>query len=189
MPAFGVTPIHALTTELPVRGVATGLAAELFASTLDVYVILGDVSSNPLDLSTADGRPATVAAAHDRLARMIGADRESFSADDAREFATAADRCLTDRLVRMAERVCLSTIGRPAAAIIAGSGEFLAVRVAERVIDVGGRIISLNEAWGPIASAAGCAFAIVRLAAESLELQHWPPVPSQRPGLATEIPS
>ena len=107
------TPIHALATELPVRGVPTGLAAELFASTLDVYLTLGDLAPNPTDLSTADGRPATVGAAHDRLARMIGADRESFSTEDAREFARAADRCLTDRLVRAAERACLATIGRP----------------------------------------------------------------------------
>jgi probable H4MPT-linked C1 transfer pathway protein len=163
------TPIHALTTELPVRGVLTGLAAELFASTLDVYLILGDIASNPLDLSTADGRPATAEATRDRLARMIGADRESFSEVDARDFARAADHCLTDRLVQEAERACRSTIGRPAAAVIAGSGDFLAARVARRVIEPDGRILSLNEAWGPVASAAGCAHAVVRLAAERLE--------------------
>jgi probable H4MPT-linked C1 transfer pathway protein len=165
------TPIHALTTELPVRGVPTGLAAELFASTLDVYMILGDIASNPLDLSTADGRPATVEAARDRLARMIGADRESFSPDDARDFAMAADRCLTDRLARTAERACRATIGQPAVAVIAGSGDFLAERVARRVIGPRGRILSLNEAWGPVASAAGCAYALVRLVAERLDAE------------------
>ena len=41
------TPVHALATELPFRGVPTGLAAELFASTLDVYLVLGDIASNP----------------------------------------------------------------------------------------------------------------------------------------------
>jgi probable H4MPT-linked C1 transfer pathway protein len=162
------TPIHALASELPVRGVPTGLAAELFASTLDVYLILGDISPDPLDLSTADGRPATVTAAHDRLARMIGGDRESFSSDDALELAAAADHCLTDRLVRSAERACRDTVGRPLAAIIAGSGEFLAARVAGRLLGPGRRIISLHDAWGPIASAAGCAFALVRLAEEGL---------------------
>ena len=65
------TPVCALATELPVRGIATGLAAEIFASTLDVYLTLGDIESNPTDLSTADGRPATVEAARDRLARMV----------------------------------------------------------------------------------------------------------------------
>src|SRR5438445_198069 len=35
------TPLCALATELPFRGIPTGLAAELFASTLDVYLTLG----------------------------------------------------------------------------------------------------------------------------------------------------
>ena len=98
------TPVCALATELPLRGIATGLAAEIFASTLDVYLTLGDIESNPSDLSTADGRPATVEAARDRLARMVGADRDGFSADDALAFAQAADECLIDRLVLAAER-------------------------------------------------------------------------------------
>ena len=85
------TPVCALATELPFRGVPTGLAAELFASTLDVYLTLGEIAPDPKDLSTADGRPATVDAARDRLARMVGADRDGFSADDALAFARAAD--------------------------------------------------------------------------------------------------
>ena len=46
--------------ELPFRGAPTGLTAELFATTLDVYLTLGEIPSDPGDLSTADGRPATV---------------------------------------------------------------------------------------------------------------------------------
>jgi probable H4MPT-linked C1 transfer pathway protein len=163
------TPIHALATEFPFRGVPTGLAAELFASTLDVYLVLGDVASSLLDLSTADGRPATIEAAHDRLARMICADRESFSLEDARQFAHDADLCLTKRLVRATECACGATIGQALAAVIAGSGDFLAARVARRVIPPGGRIVSLDEAWGPVASAAGCAYAVVQLAAERFD--------------------
>ncbi len=40
------TPVCALATELPLRGITTGLAAEIFASTLDVYLTLGDIESN-----------------------------------------------------------------------------------------------------------------------------------------------
>jgi (4-(4-[2-(gamma-L-glutamylamino)ethyl]phenoxymethyl)furan-2-yl)methanamine synthase len=159
------TPVHALATELPFRGVPTGLAAELFASTLDVYLILGDIASNPLDLSTADGRPATAEAARDRLARMICTDREGFSDDDAREFARAADKCLTRQLLRAAERACRATIGQPSAAVIGGSGDFLSGRVARGVIRAEGTIVSLKQAWGPAASAAGCAYAVLQLAA------------------------
>jgi probable H4MPT-linked C1 transfer pathway protein len=164
------TPICALATELPLRGIATGLAAEIFASTLDVYLLLGDTEPNPSDLSTADGRPATVAAARDRLARMVGTDRDGLSAADAVEFARAADLCLLDRLTHAAERVCQTRIGRPAAAVIAGSGDFLARRVALRVIEPGGPIISLKEAWGPLAASAGCATALVALASERVPL-------------------
>lgn len=162
------TPVHAVASELPFRGVPTGLAAELFASTLDVFLLLGDIPPNPTDLSTADGRPATLEASRDRLARMVGADRESFSLEDARAFAEAAGACLLERLAHVADRACRATVGRPAAAVIAGSGDFLARRLAEAVIEPGGPIISLNEAWGPVASAAGCAYALVRLAVERL---------------------
>jgi (4-(4-[2-(gamma-L-glutamylamino)ethyl]phenoxymethyl)furan-2-yl)methanamine synthase len=180
------TPVHALTTELPYRGVPTGLASELFASTLDVYLILGDIESNPLDLSTADGRPATPEAARDRLARMIGADRDSFSVDDAYAFARAADSCLMQRLTRAAERACQATIGRPAAAVIAGSGDFLARRLARCLIGPDGPMFRLDEAWGPVASAAGCAFALVQLASERIDRNgripstpHAPPICSE----------
>jgi (4-(4-[2-(gamma-L-glutamylamino)ethyl]phenoxymethyl)furan-2-yl)methanamine synthase len=162
------TPICALATELPLRGISTGLAAEIFASTLDIYLVSGDIEPEPDNRSTADGRPATVAAARDRLARMVGADRDSFSALDAIEFSQAADECLTARLCEAALRACTATIGRPAAAVISGSGSFLARRLAYRLIEAGGTVISLEEAWGAVASSAGCAFALVTLAAEML---------------------
>jgi probable H4MPT-linked C1 transfer pathway protein len=160
------TPICALATELPLRGIPTGLAAELFASTLDVYLVLGEIASDSADLSTADGRPATSASARERLARMVGADREGFTAEDAVAFARAADDCLIDRLVRAVDRACGPTIGRPHAAVVSGSGEFLARRLARRVIEPDGKIISLKEAWGERASSAGCAFALAVLASE-----------------------
>ena len=97
---------------------------------------------------------------------MVGADRDGFSPEDALAFALAADECLIDRLVRAADRATRPTIGRPAAAVVAGSGEFLARRLAGRVIEPDGPIISLKEAWGAVASSAGCAFALVKLAAE-----------------------
>jgi probable H4MPT-linked C1 transfer pathway protein len=163
------TPICALATELPFRGVMTGLAAEIFASTLDVYLMTGEIEPDADDLSTADGRPATREAARDRLARMIGADRDGFSIEDAVAFASAAEECLMERLAKAAVRACGPTIGVPAVAVVAGSGEFLARRLAQRVIELGGRLVDLKEAWGAVASSAGCAFALVRLVAERFD--------------------
>jgi probable H4MPT-linked C1 transfer pathway protein len=165
------TPVCALATELPMRGVSTGLAAEVFATTHDIYLTLGDIAPDPGDISTADGRPATVACARDRLARMICADREGFSADDALAFAQEVDRALMRRLRLAAERTCGATIGRPAAAVVAGSGEFLARRLAEQLIEPGGTIVGLNDAWGPVASSAACAHALAVLASERFRSQ------------------
>jgi probable H4MPT-linked C1 transfer pathway protein len=160
------TPICALATELPLGGIPTGLAAEIFASTLDVYLILGSIAPNPADLSTADGRPTTVRAARDRLARMVCADREGLSDEDALSLAQAADACLMSRLSQAAERASAPLHYRPGAAVVAGSGDFLARRLAQVVIEPNGPIISLKDAWGTLASSAGCAYALVALASE-----------------------
>ena len=157
------TPIMALATALPHRGIMTGLTAELFGSTLDVYLTLGLVPEDPNDRSTADGRPATVEAARDRLARMVGADRSSFDAEDARELARAADEALMSRLIEASHRACDATIGRPRTAIVAGSGAFLARRLAERIVEPGGPIVELEGLWGPSRSRAACAAAMVDL--------------------------
>jgi (4-(4-[2-(gamma-L-glutamylamino)ethyl]phenoxymethyl)furan-2-yl)methanamine synthase len=162
------TPLCALATELPVRGIPTGLAAEIFASTLDVYLTLGDIESIPTDLSTADGRPATIEAARDRMARMVGADRDGFSIQDALEFAQAADHRLLDRLAQAARLAAAPTIGRVTAAVVAGSGEFLARRLAQQLLEPDGPIVGLKEAWGTVSSSAGCAYAMVKLAAERI---------------------
>jgi (4-(4-[2-(gamma-L-glutamylamino)ethyl]phenoxymethyl)furan-2-yl)methanamine synthase len=159
------TPVCALAAELPWRGAATGLSAELFATTLDVYLTLGAIPPDPIDDATADGRPATVEAARDRLARMVGADREGFSADDALAFARAADEALMARLAAAADRAC-QEVGRPRGAVVAGSGGFLARRLADRLIEPGGTLVELDRAWGPVASSAGCAYALVVLAGE-----------------------
>ena len=66
------------------RGAANcPVAKELFATTWDAYLLLGELPEEPLSLHTADGRPATRACAADRLARMILADRTMFDDADA----------------------------------------------------------------------------------------------------------
>ena len=160
------TPICALTDKLPYRGQPTALMAELFATTLDVYLTLGEIQAKPLDISSADGRPATTEAARDRLARMVGADRDTFDNSDALTLAQGADEALIQRLIQAA---CLAT-GQPVGqVVVAGSGEFLARRLAARILQPGGTMVSLAEAWGPMASSAACAHALVVLAQEWVE--------------------
>lgn len=160
------TPLCAVASELPFRGQPTGLMAELFASTLDVYLMLGEIPSDPSDLSTADGRPSTADASVDRLARMVGADRDGFSSEDAFDFAQAADNAVMARLEAAVDRATAMTTGRPRHAVVSGSGEFLARKLAGKVLEPGGTVVSLSEAWGPVASGAACAHALVELARE-----------------------
>src|SRR5262249_6004559 len=62
----------------PLGAVAGGQgAAEWSATPLDASLILGPVAEAPDDRNTADGRPATRAAAPARLARMLCADLET----------------------------------------------------------------------------------------------------------------
>ena len=112
------TPLCALTDRAAYRGRATRLAAEVFATTLDVFVTLGRIAENPEDCATADGRPATIDASRDRLARTLCDDRETFTADDAVRLAHTLEECLLARLLQDAGRVLVEA---PKVVVIAGA--------------------------------------------------------------------
>ena len=63
------------------------VAAELFATTLDVYLTLGLIREDATDCDTANGRPATRAFARARLARMLGGDAETVSEEQTEQLA------------------------------------------------------------------------------------------------------
>jgi len=155
------TPVCAVVRELPYRDRPCPVASELFATMLDVYLILGAAPEDPDDCDTADGREATRERARERLARMIGADRTSFSAEDAALAAQAAAG-VQSVLVRSAlHRV---TVQGPSLdfAVIAGSGEAVLGPLTEGIAR---ERIFLSRLLGPEASAAAPAVALARLAA------------------------
>ena len=158
------TPLCTFGPTLPYRGEPTALMAELFATTADVYLTLGDLPPDTFDRSTADGGPLTYPAALDRLARMVGLDRDDFTADDAQSLAESAAAVLLDRLTTTAQRVTIEALGGPPpVVVVAGAGEFLAQRLAARVVAPGGSVRSLTDAWGLEASHAACAHALLAL--------------------------
>ncbi|AWM35835.1 Hydantoinase/oxoprolinase [Gemmata obscuriglobus] len=80
--------IYTGTRRTPVCAIKPWLtAAELFATTLDVYLTLNLIPENPNDCDTADGRPATRKHAHARLARMYCADATEVPEDHTRTLA------------------------------------------------------------------------------------------------------
>ncbi len=163
------TPISALATWLNFRGSPTGLAAERFATTLDIYNVLRWITPDPDDLETADGRPRTREASRDRLARMVCLDGDDFREGEAIALARAAHEALIDRLIAagqlVIEHLRTSTHeGRPWTFVVSGSAEFLAEEVAGRLgsstVPHNGEIVQLSQLWGVDASAAGPAYAV-----------------------------
>lgn len=147
------------------------LCAELFATTADVYVVLGRLPEDTSDTQTANGRPLTVEHSRVRLARMLGGDREELDDDDLHEFARAVHERLKGRLLGSARKAYfISARGAPECrgVVVSGEGEFLAREVAADLF--GGsafsHVVSLNNELGPAVSACAPAYAVAVLAAE-----------------------
>jgi (4-(4-[2-(gamma-L-glutamylamino)ethyl]phenoxymethyl)furan-2-yl)methanamine synthase len=144
-----------------------GGAAEQFATTHDVALLLGDVSEDPTDCDTADGRPATRLAAHARLARMVCADTDTLSLDDTAALARTIREIQLTLLRRAWDRVTGGLSRAPRAVFLAGSGEFLG-RQLLAALDDPPRILSMADQVGPARSGAAAALAVACLAADSL---------------------
>jgi (4-(4-[2-(gamma-L-glutamylamino)ethyl]phenoxymethyl)furan-2-yl)methanamine synthase len=166
------TPLCAVAYSVPIGHGDTGngysqLAAELFATTQDVYLLQGDIAENSDDLDTANGRSATVADAHNRLARQFCCDRSEVSLEEAKSIATFLADVQRQRITGAMDRV-LSTLSPPCSAVIvSGEGSFL----TNRILDAHARLKdiprhSLMEMFSTEASTAACAFALARLASE-----------------------
>jgi probable H4MPT-linked C1 transfer pathway protein len=122
------SPLCAVVAALPYSGRQCPVAHELFATTWDAYLTLGDLPEDPESTHTADGRPATKAAARDRLARMICADRTLFSDSDALAAATAVARAQAAKIAIAAQGIVRKMASPPERIVIAGQGEFRPVR-------------------------------------------------------------
>jgi probable H4MPT-linked C1 transfer pathway protein len=174
------TPLCALSQTVRWRGRETPVAAELFATTLDAYLLLGDIAPDETDCHTANGKPATVAAAHDRIARMVCCDRDELPLKDAVEFSRQwrdmQERLIADRLRGVAARLprgeqpgCseAAELLENVSVVLSGSGEFLARRVLAVVFKREGAVrVSLTERLGPGVAEGACAYAVAVLLRE-----------------------
>ncbi len=125
------TPVRAMAGRAPVAGTWVSIAAELFATSADVYRILGELPQEADQMPAADSREKTVVASCARLARMVGADAGDASWRDlAAWFAEAQLRQVVDGAMLVSSRAVL----RPEAPVVgAGAGQHLAARLAARL--------------------------------------------------------
>jgi probable H4MPT-linked C1 transfer pathway protein len=163
------TPVSAVVRTLPWRDRDCPVASELFATTADAYVVLGDIPEDPGSLDTADGRPRTRAAAHQRLARMVCADATMFSLEESRRAAVAIRAGQVALIAGAVGRVAERMAAPPETVILSGHGEFLAMSALSRVSWSRGRprrVLSLNTVLGPHVSRCAPAHALAVLADE-----------------------
>ena len=76
------TNLAAIARRVPVRGGWCPVSSEYFAISADVQLVLGRLTEEAYDCPTPDGRPATVAFARERIARLVCADAEQLDADE-----------------------------------------------------------------------------------------------------------
>lgn len=152
------TPLCAVVQTVPLRGQPVPVAAELFATIRDVYLLRGDLPEDPEDCETADGRPATRGHAAERLARMLCADMTELSADEIDRIAAAIATAHASQV----QAVLRARINEhaPETIILSGSGSFLSARLLK-----GNRAqtVLLDEFATPAISLAACAWAVAWL--------------------------
>jgi len=157
------TPVAAIVRRLPWRGARRPVASERFAESRDAWLLLGGLEESPDARNTADGGPATRAAAAVRMARMLLADPEDFSPQD----ALAAAACCADAQGRQVARAVARVAARvgwwPTSVVLSGHGDCLARRACDR-LGWKGEFVSLPERLGRDVSRAAPAHALAMIA-------------------------
>lgn len=159
------TFLCALVRLLPWQGHDCPVAAELFATTADAYLMLGELPEEPENSDTADGRPRTWPHALARLARMVCADADSFTAEDARQAAATVREAQLELLQAAVEKVVTRMGAPPKTVITSGHGEFLLRYLLAR-LPWQADVLSLTEELGPAVSRCAPAHALAVLARE-----------------------
>lgn len=178
------TPLCAFGTSLPIDRDISLIAAEVFATTLDAYLLTGDLPEEPDNCETANGKPATIESAWDRIARQFCRDRSELTLDQAKGTANFVSRVQELNFCRAIEKVIATLPESPAAVIYSGSGTFLTRRLSaayDRMVklrhqneatDHELRLISnvshfyIEDVFSEETATAACAFALARLAVE-----------------------
>jgi probable H4MPT-linked C1 transfer pathway protein len=149
------------------------VAAELFATSLDVHLVNGDISDDPQNQNTADHRPATRAAALNRLAHAVCCDRDELSDRQLEHIARhVSDRQIAEIADAIGNRLhyvsdLAGTAPEAVPILLSGSGDWLAERSLETCCGILQQPpVQLRTMFFRNVSEAACAFAVARLAAE-----------------------
>lgn len=158
------TPLAAVASHIGFRKQRIAVSSELFATTLDVHLLRGDLPEDPNDTDTANGRPATRAASTDRIVRMLCADRTEITEAETLALANEWAHQQLASIELSIQQVLRRQSCAPETVYTSGSGEFLARRVVEHVESLrSAQVVSLSEVFTPAIAEAACAYAVACL--------------------------
>lgn len=161
------TAVGTLSDRAPWQGRWQGLAQECFATTADVYRLLGELDEGVDLYPAADGAAKTPEASAARLARMLGRDAEEAPLQTWQALADYFARCQRRRLLD-ALMLCGSVTTRASGSVLVAAGignrqiQRLAAAWGLPCIDLGAVCRLPSEHWPRIAQV-GPAYAVARL--------------------------
>ncbi|MGI9519273.1 MAG: hydantoinase/oxoprolinase family protein [Pirellulaceae bacterium] len=161
------SPLNGIVRQLLHHGEKCPVMNELFATTLDVNIVLGHLPPKAEACWAADGGTTSVGGCIKRLARLVGKDETTFSCDDAFEMAEQIQTTQLNML-KSAALVQLQRLqDENPVMIVSGQGEFLAQTLVGRLQPAVPTLslIRLGDELGETVSACAPAYAIARLAA------------------------
>lgn len=128
------TPVMALAHQAPVEGHMHRLMAEHFATSADVYRILGWLPEDADQHPSADNGPKTPEASRLRLGRMVGRDGTELTEAAWTGLAAWFAQAQLEHIEHAARQVLSRTpLGPRAPLVMAGVGAFLAPRLGARL--------------------------------------------------------
>lgn len=128
------TPLMTITDKVPFAGEWVHMMAEYFATTADIYRLIGDLPEGADLLPSADHGEKSLAGSARRLARMLGLDADACDLDGWRQVS----RYLAEQQLRQLADACERVLSRPglsasAPLVGAGVGRFLVERISRRL--------------------------------------------------------
>ncbi|AWX32522.1 hydantoinase/oxoprolinase family protein [Methanosphaera sp. BMS] len=93
------TNVAAITHEIPVNDKVATVSSELFATTADVHMILGNITRDEYTCSTSDNNDKSLTSCKRRLARVVCADLDMLNDDEIMDIA----RYVEDRQISHVE--------------------------------------------------------------------------------------
>jgi probable H4MPT-linked C1 transfer pathway protein len=129
------TPLIAISQSAPFNGVLTSLAAEVFATTADIWCLLDLLNPASIQDASADGQPWQNQFCASRIARLLGSDFNMATLDQwkqlAQWFAEQQIHQITQAILQVGSSKTELSISAPI--IGAGVGRFIARCCAQRL--------------------------------------------------------